>query len=401
MFTTLTKQTLLVLITLSAFAFQGCKKSDSPQEEEEATEKNYGLVVSAGTPAATYVLNTSLLNSGTLTTAGNGAETNTGIITQRGEYFYGTNDAGNLVKFTSSNKVNTVVKEIPFNQISWAYYSSFYTWKDDKTLVLFSMKEALQFEYATLNVETMTITASGNINIPLPPKGHYYWGNSAVFLGNKLYISYNLTDENTSLPLNEVYLASMDFPNVSAVTVTKDTRFNQPAHYTLNLPATFVDNGYAYFMNSPTLWIGGETGGSYSIYRVASRATAIDATYQFELTDRTKEEATDLYYVGNGKAIVKLIDKTQLATWADYDGKFITDYYILDVVNKSKVKLNIPKSVPNLYSINVLHDGDLVYIGALTAEGYYVYNYNLVTGAVAKGAKLEGVSALSKLVKFK
>lgn len=400
MFTTLKNQSLLSFIAIAILAFSSCKKSSSPIEEETA-EKNYGLVVTAGTPSATYILNTTQLGSGTLTTAGNGAETTTSIITQRGEYFYGTNDAGNLIKFTSSNKVNKIIKEVPFTQISWAYYSSFYAWKDDKTLILFSMKEALQFEYATLNVETMTITASGNINIPKPIAGYYYWGNSAVFLGNKLYISYNLTSEKTSLPLNEVYLASMDFPNVSTVIITKDTRFNQPAHYNLNSPGTFTDGSYAYFINAPTIWIAGETGGSFSIYRVANGATVIDATYQFELTDRTKEEATDLFYVGNGKVIVKIFDKAQISTWQDYSGKYIADYYIIDVVNKTKTKLNIPKSIPNPYSKNVLVDGDVAYIGALTAEGYYVYSYNLTSGTVTKGAKLEGVSGLSKLVKFK
>lgn len=399
MLKSVTQKSLLALLAVTIVAFSACKKNNSPTPEEP-TEKNYGLVVSAGTPAATYVLNTTLLNSGSLTTAGNGAETNTGIITQRGGYFYGTNDAGNLVKFTSSNKVNTVVKEIPFNQISWAYYSSFFAWKDDKTLVLFSMKEALQFEYAILNVETMTITASGNINIPLPATGYYYWGNSAVFLGSKLYISYNLTNSLTRLPLNEVYLASMDFPNVSAVTVTKDTRFNQPAHYNLNAPGTFVDNGYAYILNSPTIWNTGETGGSFSIYRVANGATAIDAAYQFELTDRTKEEATDLFYVGNGKAIIKILDKTQIKTWEDYSGKFIADYYLLDVVNKTKVKLNIPKSIANPYATNVLVDANVAYIGALTNEGYYIYNYDITSGTVTKGTKLEGVAGLSKLVKY-
>jgi len=399
MLTKIKRQSLLLLFAASVFGFAACKKNDS--NTAELTEKNYGLVVSAGTPSARYILNTNTLTEGALTTAGNGAETNVGIITQKGEFFYGTNDAGNLVKFTSSNKVNTIVKEIPFTQISWAYYSSFFAWKDDKTLVLFSIKEALQFEYATLNVETMTITASGNISIPLPTAGYYYWGNTAVFLGNKLYLSYNKTDNSTNLPLNEVYLASMDFPNVSAVTVTKDIRFNQPAHYTLNSPGTFVDNGYAYFLNAPTIWIAGETGGSFSIYRVANGSTAIDANYQFELTDRTKEEATDLFYIGNGKAIIKIFDKTQISTWQDYDGKYISEYYVLDVVNKTKTKLNIPKSLPNPYATNVLLDGNTAFIGVTTAEGSFVYNYNLSSGSVAKGVKLDGVNGINTLVKFK
>lgn len=346
------------------------------------------------------MLNTSDLTQGTLTTAGNGAETNVSVITQRGEYFYGTNNAGNLIKFTSSNKINTIVKEIPFSQISWAYYSSFFAWKDEKTLVLLSMKEALQFEYATLNVETMTITASGNINIPLPPAGYYYWGNNVSFLGNKLYISYNLVNSTTDVPLNEIRLASMDFPNVSNVTVTTDTRFNQPAHYNLHAPGSFVYDNYAYMLNAPTIWIFGETGGSFSVYRVANGATTTDASYQFELTDRTKEEVSGLFNLGGGKAIIKVIDKSKIASSRDYAEK-ISEFYVIDVVNKTKTKLNIPKSVATPYSNDILVDGNVAYIAASTDAGYYVYTYNASTGSVTRGAKLDGVNGVSQLVKYK
>lgn len=399
MSTTIKRQSFLLLFALTVLGFAACKKSSSTPEETPG-EKQYGLLVTAGTPAARYVLNTSDLTQGTLTTAGNGAETNISVITQRGEYFYGTNNAGNLIKFTSSNKINTIVKEIPFSQISWAYYSSFFAWKDEKTLVLLSMKEALQFEYATLNVETMTITASGNINIPLPPAGHYYWGNNVSFLGNKLYISYNVVNSNTDVPLNEIRLASMDFPNVSNVTVTTDTRFNQPAHYTLNAPGSFVYNNYAYMLNAPTIWIFGETGGSFSVYRVANGATTTDASYQFELTDRTKEEVSGLFNLGGGKAIVKVMDKSQIASYQDY-AKKISEFYVIDVVNKTKTKLNIPKSVATPYNNDILVDGNVAYIAASTDAGYYVYTYNAATGSVTRGAKLDGVNGVSQLVKYK
>ncbi len=399
MSTTIKRQSLLLLFALTVLGFAACKKSSSTPEETPG-EKQYGLLVTAGTPAARYVLNTSDLTQGTLTTAGNGAETNVSVITQRGEYFYGTNNAGNLIKFTSSNKINTIVKEIPFSQISWAYYSSFFAWKDEKTLVLLSMKEALQFEYATLNVETMTITASGNINIPLPPAGYYYWGNNVSFLGNKLYISYNVVNSTTDVPLNEIRLASMDFPNVSNVTVTTDTRFNQPAHYNLNAPGSFVYNNYAYMLNAPTIWIFGETGGSFSVYRVANGATTIDASYQFELTDRTKEEVSGLFNLGGGKAIIKVIDKSQISSYQDY-AKKISEFYVIDVVNKTKTKLNIPKSVATPYNNDILVDGNVAYIAASTDAGYYVYTYNAATGNVNRGAKLDGVNGVSQLVKYK
>lgn len=379
--------------------FSGCKK-DSDSGSEDGGTKNYGLVVSAGTPAASYILNASELSQGTLTTAGNGAESAMSIVAQRGAYFYGINSDRNLVKFSASNKSISIVKEIPFTQISWAGYSSFTAWKDNSTLVLFSMNAARQFEYATLNTESMTITASGNVNIPLPADGKNYWGNNAVFLGNKLYLNYCDTDASSGLPDQGVYLASMDFPNVNNVTITQDNRFKQPAHYNLNTPGTFVDNGYAYFLSAPTIWIAGETGGSFSIYRVANGSTSIDANYQFELTDRTREEASCLFYAGNGKAIVQIIDKTQLSSWQDYGSKYLSDYYVVDVIARTKTKIDMPKSIPAPYSNHVLIDGNIVSIAASTADGFYVYRYDMTSGNLTRGAKLEGVNSLSWLVKF-
>jgi hypothetical protein len=153
-------------------------------------------------------------------------------------------------------------------------------------------------------------------------------------------------------------------------------------------------------LNAPTIWIFGETGGSFSVYRVANGATTIDASYQFELTDRTKEEVSGLFNLGGGKAIIKVIDKSQISSYQDY-AKKISEFYVIDVVNKTKTKLNIPKSVATPYNNDILVDGNVAYIAASTDAGYYVYTYNAATGNVNRGAKLDGVNGVSQLVKYK
>lgn len=394
-------QILLFALMFAIVGLSSCSKKSDPVDKGETAEKDYSFLVTAGTPSATYILHAASLTEGIATTAGNGVETDLTVVTTKGGYYYATNSAGNLVKFTSDNKKITTVKEIPFNKISWAYWSSFYSWKDDKTLIFFSVNGGRQYEYATLNVETMTFTASGNINIPVPPTGYYYWGNSATFVGNKLYISYTSNADANDISVDESYLAAIDYPAMNNVTVTKDARFNYPSHYTLHMPGAFNYNGTAYFLNSPTIWSTAMLNKPFAIYKVNNGSTTVDANYFYELTDRTKEEALGLFNAGNGKAIVKIVDKTQIDGSSAYSTKFITDYYVVDVVSKTKTKINMPKSVAGAYTENVLVEGDNVYIAAKTADGFHIYHYSLASQVVKRGLKLDGVNSLSRFERMK
>lgn len=398
MLTSIKKSAAILCLAALVTGFGSCKKSDNNSTPDPVGPgATYSLRVSSGTPSATYILQTGSLTSGTISTAGNGAGTKWTTITTKNGFYYGIDDdSGNLVKYTSDNKKNTLVKEIPLNQISWAYYSSFYVWKDDKTLVLFSSKAAVQFEYAILNVETMTITSSGKINVPLLAD-HYFWGYNATFIGDKFYLSYTQNRNSDQISENVTYLASMDYPAMNNIVVTQDTRFTLPEHYTLYTPGSFVDNGIAYFLASPNIWTTSNTNVPFGIYRVKGGATQIDPDYFYELTDRNKEEALGLFYLGNGKALTKVLDKTKIVDYNSYNNDFITDYYVVDVVNKTKTKISIPKSISGSFNDNVLVENGVASIAANTTEGFYIYQYNIATGAVSRGAKLDGISSLSRL----
>lgn len=403
MFTT--HKNLFIALGLALLSFSACKKDNTEDTTvTEPTDKTYSFLVSAGTPAGTYLVQSGSLTEGTLTTAGTGIALDYGMITSRDGYNYAVdNSNGNLVKFTSDNKTKTIVKEIPFSQISWAGYSSFYAWKDEKTLVLFSMPAGRQFEYAILNAETMTITASGNINIPVPAaQNDNYWGNNVVFVGNKLYINYCLeVAANDGQSDGKTYVASMDYPNMTNVTISTDTRSQYPSPYNLNTPGAIAYNGSAYFLSSPTIWAGGGTGSAYGINRVANGGTTFDSSYFFELTDRTKEETIGLFDLGNGKAIVKILNKTLLSTYADYSGVNAASYYVVDLVNQTKTKIDIPASRSGSYSQNILVEDGKAYIVTNTGDGYYVYQFDPATNAVKKGLKLDGVSTVGRIDKIK
>lgn len=380
-----------------------CKKNESKTTDENppVVQSTYSLRVSSGSPAAEYILQTGSLTSGTATLVGTGVATTLTTMTAKNGFYYGiNNDSGNLVKYTSNNKTNTIVKEIPFTVISWAFYSSFYKWKDDKTLVLFSANGSTQFEYAILNVETMTFTSSGKINVPGLLKDHYFWGYAATITGNKVNLSYTQNANAGDLSVDTTYLATFDYPAMTNVKVTKDTRFTLPEHYSLHMANSFVDNNISYFIASPNIWTTSNKNKPFGIYRVKNGATQIDPDYFYELTDRTKEEAMGLFYIGNGKAIVKFLDKTKITGTDSYNAGFIADYYVVDVVNQTKTKLNIPKSISGSFIENVLVENGIVSIAAQTADGYYIYQYNPSTSAVTRGLKLEGISSLSRLEKL-
>jgi hypothetical protein len=403
MSTLLKKSTAALCLAALVAGFSSCKKDDKkPSTEEPTTESTYSLRVTSGTPAATYILQTGSIASGTINTAGNGVETKLTTLTTKNGYYYGIdNDSGNLVKYTSNNKTNTLIKEIPFTQISWAYYSSFYKWKDDKTLVLFSSNSSIQFEYAILNVETMTITSSGKINVPGLKADYYFWGYNAAFIGEKFYLTYTQNRNSDDISEGVTYLATMDYPAMNNITVTQDSRFTLPQHYTMNMTASFTENGIAYFLASPNIWTSANKNAPFGIYRVKGGATKIDPDYFYELTDRNKEEALGLFYIGNGKAITKILDKTQITGSSSYGSAYMTDYYVIDVANQTKTKINIPKSLSGSFSENVLVENGVVSIAANTVDGFYIYQFNINTAAVTRGAKLEGVSGLTRLERIK
>lgn len=397
-------KTRLLAFGFSLLSLGACKKSNSDPNSTPppAGDKTYSFLVGSGTPSALYIVQSGSLTEGTVTTAGNGVEFDYGMITTRNGFYYAYDpNSSHLVKFTADNKKKTIVKEIPLSQISWAGYSSFYAWKDDKTLVLFSSKSSLQFEYAILNVETMTITSSGNINIPAAVDPDYYWGNNVAFVGNKLYISFCKTINPGDLPDGKTYLASMDYPNMTNVTITTDTRSYYPSPYNLNTPGTMLDNGSAYFLNANTVWSGSNTNSPTGIFKINNGGTSFDNSYFYQLTDNTKEEAMGITALGNGKAIVKILDKSLLKTYQDYSSANAASYYAVDLANKTKTRINIPMSRSGAYSSNILVEDGTAYIVTNAGDGYYVYAYNIATGAVTKGLKIEGVNGVSRIERIK
>lgn len=398
----LKNKTLIIAFSVILFGFTACKKDKSDPTDQIPTEKTYGFLVTTGTPAASYVVQTGSLTEGTLTTNNNGVNTTLSVFTSKDGYYYAIDYSSiSLVKFTSNNKTNTIVKETPFTQIQMAGWSGFFTWKDNKTLVLLNLNNS-RFEYAELNVESMSIIRSGEINIPAPAIAEdSYWGCNAVFVGSKLYITYmKEVKANNGLP-DKAYVASMDYPNVTNVTIDSDSRFNYPSPYGLYTQSNLVYNGSAYFITSPTFWASGNIGSPHGIYRVLNGGTQIDKTYFYELTDPLKEETIGLYDLGNGKAIVKILDKTKLTSYDDYGAVNAASYYVVDFINQSKTRINIPISRSGAYEWNVLIEDGKAYIAANAGDGYYIYEYNSTTSEVKKGLKLEGVDNVGRIYRIK
>lgn len=395
---------VLTALSCCVLAFTSCKKDDDTKTEPETTtDGTYSFLVGAGSPSALYLIQANSLTEGTISTTGNGVEIDYGMITSRDGYYYGYDySSSNLVKFTTDNKTKTIVKEIPFTQISWAGYSSFYAWKDASTLVLFSSNGSQQFEYAILDVTSMSITKSGNINIPAAAGDDYYWGNNVTFVGNKLYISYaKFIGANDELPDGNTYLASMDYPDMTNVTITTDKRSYYTSPYNLNCPGAIAYNGSAYFLNSNTVWSASATNSPTAILRVNNGGTTFDDSYFYELVDNTKEEVMGLFSLGNGKAIVKVYTKSLLSTTASYGTAKATTFYVVDLAARSKTAIDIPASITGAYTNNVFVENGVAYIVANAGDGYYVYAYNIASGAVTKGLKLEGINGLDKIERIK
>lgn len=276
----------------------------------------------------------------------------------------------------------------------WRKTSSWFTWVGKDTLLIGSSMSGKHFEYCLINTNAMELIRKGHLDIPLPEKNLNYGGIYGRLKDDKLYVAYTIYDywnPAKPAPSDTTYLATISFPQMKTLSVTKDARATFPGGYLLAW-----DFGLAY---KNDLYLVTQTGGRTrehpwspnAVFKIKQGSKQFDRAYFFILADKKTEEAYGLYDVGDGLAITKIIQKSAIGETMDFINKNVVEYYLLDLVHQQKTKLMLPKDILD-FRRNIISIGNEIFIAIYdpSKKQSVVWTVNKTTLKTSRGLTVPG-----------
>lgn len=389
-----------ILATFGAiFAMSGCSSKDTEPVVPTPDGDEFMIVGGVNNPSTLYLLTSGTLTQGSVTSVGNGVETTSWSRWFKNGYYYKRTN-GKFAKYKYENKALTLVSEIPVTGNSVVY-----TWLDDKNIILENASPVGKdpiFSYSIINVETMAVTKSGTIlGQAMGPTDNDISVGSLVVRGSKLYIGFSIFNSGWSAT-DTAYLAAVDYPALDKATVAKDVRSTFPGSIGSDLPSTVSYNNNVYFLtNTGDRW-GVNPRKPSAIFRLSNGKNSFDTDYFYDLSAASdgNREYYGLWDLGNGKALTRVGRKDLLKTFEDYTATDVFEYYVLDLVNKTRTKLALPLDKGVRTSPVWVEDGKAYIAVSSSTEGHFVYSYNISTGAITKGLEIKGLDYVNWISRF-
>lgn len=390
----------LFLFAFLLILISGCRKRND-SNVELGTKYSAILCVGSWPNTAYYIAGIPSLTSGTVSLKGNGAEM-TGkvyaqdVIQRDGFYYHANFSKGRLGKYHVENGTLVIDKEIPFAWLSWSSYA----WIDDNTFVIFGDGNG-EGRYAVVKVDKMTIT-TGKLALQTIPAGFQIYNfGFAEYRNNKLYLGYGFGSNDWSkYPNMPVYqkslVAVIDYHTMAVEKSLEDTRTTGLGGSKVYAPSSFVDdNNDLYFISDPVNVYDYKS--PSLMYRIKSGTTEIDPSYLFNYSNSANNEmAAAMWYIGNGKAIVR----SRIA------GESIdADHYyrIIDVKTGAMIKkLDLPADKGERMVNAVIVEDGRAFIAVNSVDRDYIWQYDPTTDKLSKGVEfIGGIDYILRIEKLK
>lgn len=397
-----TMRVLALLAVTATLSFSACKKSSNPEQPVDPAPEasQFAIVGGIDNPSALFLMTTGNLNTGSVTTVGQGTEISGWSRLFKNGYYY--NLANN--KFTKSKLENQLLKEVGAMPVTGNIMNSF--WLTDNTLLISGTSSTTPdaiMTYTIINVDNMTIVKTGTFGKQeLQPTDKAIYISSCFLKGDRLYVTYAVYNSNWTAT-DVAYLASAPYPALDNVTISTDTRSTYPGSFAPITPNAVNYNNEVYMItNTGDRW-GVNPNKPSAIFRLKNGATAFDKDYFFDLSAISggNREYYGLWDLGNGKAITRMGRKDLLLKFEDYTGKDVFEYYVIDVVNKTRTKLELPLDRGVLVSPVLVEAGKAYIAVSSSTAGKYIWTYDIASGNLTKGLEVKGVDYVSTLSRLK
>ena len=386
------------------------KTVDPGTEPGEVTASRY---VVASTPVgsqgvADYLLTTSDLSQGTISTVGKGIEQDGSYryyVTHKGKFFsllYGQANPGAVTTYAVDEK-GELVKTSDFQSETVQVFT---TAGDDILTIKVPRSGNESASWFRINADQSKIVGEGQVNIvKLAGNGeraHFTW---ATQVGDKVFAPYMsikgaAPDVFGTANPDSSWIAVFSYPGMQLEKVIKDNRTSFIGSY-FNNGLAVDENGDAYAFSPASATNSGVATSKKpsAIIRVKKGTTEFDQSYFFNVQEKSGGyHIANQTYLSKGKILLYMYGTVNTATGAKR-------LAIADLYNQTFTWVTgAPESIASgsaSYNNNTISaDGKTVFVGINTDAGSWVYGVDIATAVAKQGLKVEG-GAITAIVKVK
>ncbi len=268
-------------------------------------------------------------------------------------------------------------------------------WNDERTLILFTLdnKTFSRLEYHIIDVHDFKTLDRGTVDLP---KSVGDYGSLSVgfstFRGDHMLVGYcygkllNNTDYTT---IDTLYTAVLSYPTMEIMAIHKDSRSAYPGGINTVQQYGFTDEaGDYYFMSCPGIALGNVPSKPTAIFKIPASSDRIDPDYWINISKQIGNDAYGLWYLGNGKAIIRNERKDRYTDFSDHHSTYQFEYQLVDLAQKTLTKLDLPFDKGTRKESVLVDDGKAYIAIDDSTDTHRVWCYDIKSGILSPGLSI-------------
>lgn len=382
---------IIIAIALIALFACGCSGSGVSRED---TEHRYALYVRSK-DGREYLHTVSDLASGYTQPVTDGwdlEEYDIGreLIVNKENFYHFSYPAFRFTRYQLEKKGLVQKNILPLPDFSLENF----LWLSEDKLLLLGLDSIYQRPvYTVVRPAEMKEISRGTLPLPPPDHGENSMSIGFVHLrGDTLLMGYNYmtVDRESYSTSDSIWIAVLHTPSMKLLELSAEPRSAYPGGLNTIQPYCFTDErGDFYFISSPGILLGHRDDRPTAIFRIAKDAQVTDATYMIDVTKETGDNGYGMWYLGNGRAVVRTEKKGTYTGWNDYHNVHQFSFYTVDLATGLMTRLPLPLDKGGRRDA-VRVEGDRAFISVnSTTEGNFIWVYNLHTGKLTQGLEVE------------
>lgn len=386
------------IISLTAIS---CKEEVKPTP---SVETSYFLGIEAATSPATDVLTpASSLDSGIVTPIGFGIEQPAWMTFIQGEERILAGGYTSAPEFTSYTLENGQLTKGSSFFTDLTVYA--FGWANADTIVMIgspreglSEKKIYLVNTQSMAIEQTVLSTFGNVDAD----SMFAFPVDIVVRENKMFVAYfhmHARGDFSTPMSDQAQLAVFSYPELQLEKIISDDRApNIGRYYTTNALET-DENGniYSYSPSSLACGYAPVPSKNSAVLRVNNGETDFDPSYYIDFeTLSGGYKINDMYYVANGKAVVRVLKEEETnpdylwATYSPVGDNPLLKTGILDLENQTFTMLDEVPMAGGGWNSAVLIEDNLLYLGVSNSSYAGVYIIDVENGTATEGVKVDG-----------